>query len=63
MLNYFGGILNLPDWFAKTAIQSWFPKLPTEAFDFPTFSTIMFISIGMIFLGSLGYRQRDLIIG
>ncbi|MBO0482656.1 ABC transporter permease [Candidatus Enterococcus courvalinii] len=62
MLNYFGGILNLPDWFAKTAIQSWFPKLPTEAFDFPTFSTIMFISIGMIFLGSLGYRQRDLII-
>lgn len=62
MLNYFGGILNLPDWFAKTAIQSWFPKMPVETFDFSTFSTIMVISIGMICLGALGYRQRDLIV-
>src|SRR5690625_2047509 len=37
MLNYFGGILDLPEWFSKTAIQSWIPQMPTEDFDVPIF--------------------------
>src|SRR5699024_1808462 len=28
VLNYFGGILVLPEWFSKTAIQSWIPQMP-----------------------------------
>src|SRR5699024_12346164 len=45
MLNSFGGILDLPEWFSKTAIQSWIPQMPTEDFDVPIFITITVISI------------------
>lgn len=63
MLNYFGGILDLPDWFAKTAIQSWPPHMPMEKFDLPTFITIAIISIVLIIFGYLGYKRRDMVEG
>ncbi|GIO24078.1 ABC transporter permease [Oceanobacillus sp. J11TS1] len=63
MLNYFGGILDLPDAFSKTAIQSWIPQLPMEEFDAPVFITIMAISIALMVLGYLGYKRRDMIEG
>ena len=63
MLNYFGGILDLPDWFAKTAIQSWPPHMPMEKFDLPTFITITIISIVLIIFGYLGYKRRDMVEG
>lgn len=37
ILNYFGGILDLQEWFSKTAIQSWIPQMPLENFNFLTF--------------------------
>lgn len=63
MLNYFGGILDLPNWFMKTAIQSWIPKMPLEQFDAPTFFTITVISFVMILLGYIGYKKRDMVEG
>ncbi|AVK62222.1 tetronasin resistance protein [Lactobacillus sp. CBA3605] len=62
-LNYFGKLLQLPDWFAKTAIQTWLPRLPIANFDGPTFITITLISIGLMIIGWIGYRHRDMVIG
>src|SRR5690625_4998464 len=63
LLNYFGSILDLPDWFFKTAIQSWIPQMPTEDFDVPIFITITVISIVLMVIGFLGYKRRDMIEG
>ncbi len=60
LLNYFGGILDLPEWFSKTAIQSWIPQMPMEEFDAPIFITITVISISLMVIGYLGYNRRDM---
>src|SRR5699024_9446312 len=63
VLNYFGGILDLPEWFSKTAIQSWIPQMPMEDFDATSFITITVINIALMVIGYLGYRRRDMIEG
>ncbi len=60
MLNYFSGIIDLPEWFLKTSIKSWIPHMPTEDFDLLIFVIITVISITLMVLGSIGYRRRDL---
>lgn len=60
LLNYFGGILDLPEWFFKTAIQSWIPQMPMEEFDALTFLTITIISLVLIVIAYLGYNSRDM---
>ncbi|MBO0452869.1 ABC transporter permease [Candidatus Enterococcus murrayae] len=62
-LNYFGGILDLPEWFAKTAIQSWIPRMPMEDFDGTVVVVITIISVVFMLLGYLGYKKRDLVEG
>lgn len=63
LLNYFAGILDLPEWFLNTAIQNWIPQMPMEEFDLTIFITITVISIGLMVVGSLGYKHRDMIEG
>lgn len=63
VLNYFSGILDLPNWFIKTAIKSWIPRMPMENFDGTIFFTITAISIGMIVMGYIGYKNRDMVEG
>lgn len=63
ILNYFGGILDLPEWFSKTAIQSWIPQMPMDGFDATVFITITVISIALMEIGYLGYRRRDMVEG
>lgn len=60
MLNYFSGIIDLPEWFLKTSIKSWIPHMPIEDFDLFIFIMIMMISVVLLILGSIGYRRRDL---
>ncbi|WP_165005711.1 MULTISPECIES: tetronasin resistance protein [unclassified Enterococcus] len=60
-INYFGNLLDLPEWFTKTAIQSWVPRLPVDSFEWPVFLTILFLSVLLAVLGAVGYRHRDLI--
>jgi len=62
-LNYFGGILNLPEWFSKTAIQSWIPRMPVDKFDGTIFITISVISIVFMVFGYIGYSKRDMVEG
>ncbi|HLQ70416.1 MAG TPA: tetronasin resistance protein, partial [Bacillota bacterium] len=63
LLTYFEGILDLPEWFSKTAIQSWMPSLPMEDFEITIFIVISVISIVLMVVGYLGYKRRDLIEG
>ena len=63
LLNYFGSILDLPEWFSKTAIQSWIPRMPIEEFNAPIFFTIILISITLLIIGYIGYNRRDMIEG
>ena len=61
MLNYFRGILKLPEWFEKTAVLSWIPRMPVDEFDGAVFAVITAISVVMMLVGYLGYRRRDMI--
>ncbi|WP_080873514.1 ABC transporter permease [Oceanobacillus timonensis] len=63
ILNYFDGILDLPEGFLKTAVQSWIPQMPMDQFDGPIFIVITVISIALMIIGYLGYRKRDMIEG
>lgn len=60
MLNYFQGILKLPEWIEKTAIFSWFPRMPMEEFDAVVFFAIMGVSVLLMVVGYIGYKRRDL---
>ena len=60
LLNYFEGIINLPEWFSKTAIQSWIPRMPTEEFDLTVFTAIMVFGIVLMIVGYFGYNRRDM---
>lgn len=62
-LSYFSGIIDLPDWVLKTAINSWIPMMPMEDFDLSIFITITAISLIMIIVGYLGYNNRDMVEG
>ena len=63
VLNYFGGILDLPEWFSKTAVQSWIPRLPVDSFDAATFIAMTVISAALMVIGFIGYRKRDMVEG
>lgn len=60
LLNYFGGILDLPEWFSKTAIQGWIAEMPVERFDLPVFIIITAISVALMVIGYIGYQRRDM---
>lgn len=62
-LNYFGGILDLPEWFSSTAVQSWIPRMPVDKFDGVVFITMTVISMALMGLGYMGYRKRDMVEG
>ncbi|KAF1298159.1 tetronasin resistance protein [Enterococcus sp. JM4C] len=62
-LNYFSGILDLPEWFEKTAIQSWIPRMPMEKFDSTVALVITLISLALLLLGYIGYKKRDFVEG
>lgn len=62
-LNYFGGILDLPEWFSKTAVQSWIPRMPVDKFDVAIFIIMTAISVALMVFGYIGYCKRDMVEG
>lgn len=60
LLAYFEGMLELPNWILKTAVQSWFARMPVESFNIVNFIAVTFISIVLILLGYIGYGRRDM---
>lgn len=61
MLNYFHNLLDLPEWFEKTAALSWIPRMPIDEFDGTVFAVMCGISIIIMTLGYIGYQRRDFI--
>lgn len=59
-VSYFGGMLDLPKWFSRTSALNWPSRMPIEDFDAPVFFIVTAISLAMIAVGFIGYRQRDL---
>ncbi len=62
-LNYFGGLLDLPEFISKTAIFSWIPRMPIKEFDLTVFVSIFVLSLLMMVAGYFGYIKRDRIEG
>src|SRR5699024_4413937 len=60
LLNYFSGLIDLPEWFLNIAIQSWIPQMPIDDFETSVFLTVTVISIALIVIGFLGYSRRDM---
>jgi len=61
IINYFGNIVDFPEWVTNIAIQDWIPRMPMEEFDGVVFVTITVISLIMMMVGYMGYKRRDLI--
>ena len=59
-VSYFGGILDLPKWFSKTSALNWPSPMPMENFDGWSFGIVLVISLLLMGVGYLGYKQRDL---
>lgn len=62
-LNYFESLLDLPNWLAKTAPQSWLPKMPMERFDLKIFLLVTLLGALLMVTGWLGYLRRDMVEG
>lgn len=62
-VNYFGKILDLPEWLSKIAVLSWIPQMPIEKFDGVIFITLTVISVILMVLGYIGYNKRDMLEG
>ncbi len=62
-LDYFGGILDLPELVIKTSPWSWLAKMPMEGFDLKSFVVVTVVSILLILIGYLGYNRRDMLEG
>lgn len=60
LLNYFEGLLDLPEILLNTAPQSWLAKMPIEDFDIKIFIFIIATSFILMLIGYLGYNKRDL---
>lgn len=60
LLSYFSTVLNLPEGFYKTAIQSWIPQMPMEDFAIKPFVGITIVSLILFIIGYIGYNNRDL---
>ncbi len=62
-INYFGGILDLPELIVKTSPWNWLPRMPIEEFDLKIFMLVTIVSIVLMLVGYLGYSRRDMVEG
>lgn len=61
MMNYFQGLLDMPEWLEDTAVLSLIPRMPVDEFDGIVFAGITAVSAVMMIIGYFGYRKRDMI--
>lgn len=62
-VNYFGAMLDIPEWVVNIAILSWIPQMPVEEFEALTFISLTVISIILMGIGYVGYSKRDMMEG
>lgn len=58
---YFGKLVNIPDWAQKITPYGWVNRVPISTVDWPRFYLYIALAIGLLFIGFLGYKRRDLI--
>lgn len=63
LLNYFKGIINIPNWVLKTTPQGWLATIPMDAFNSHSYVYLSLIGLGLILVGYFGYIKRDMIEG
>lgn len=59
MLNYLGGVLNLPDAMLDIAALSWVSTMPLEDFDARSTLVLLAVAAALFDLGFVGYLRRD----
>ena len=60
-LTYFNNLLDLPKALMATSMFSWLAKVPLETFELANFSWLLLIGLGLILVGSLLFKQKQLL--
>ncbi len=58
--DYFGGLLQLPEWMGKLTPWGHIPEVPLETIGFGTVLGSLLVAVVLIGLGFYGYRHRDI---
>lgn len=57
---YLGGLLGLPDWMVDLSPFAHVARMPTDDFSAPPLVVLTLIAAGLLALGLIGFRRRDL---
>ncbi|WP_125583484.1 ABC transporter permease [Levilactobacillus cerevisiae] len=57
---YMGSLLKLPKWTEKITPTGWMTRVPLHDVNWTTFSWMIVLAIGLVIIGWVGYRRRDL---
>lgn len=60
MINYLGGLLDLPEWLEKLSPFGYMPALPVEDMEWAPIVTLSLIAVLLMVGGFVGYRKRDM---
>lgn len=61
IVDYMGGLLQLPDWMKELTIYSHVPALPIEPFHWGPLLVTLLLAAGICLAGYLFYRRRDIV--
>jgi ABC-2 type transport system permease protein len=59
LLTFLGSMLDLPEWMGKLTPFGLLPRWPTEAFSLTLWLVVLVAGLGLMWIGSLGFRRRD----
>lgn len=62
-VNYFGSMVDIPEWISNISIISWIPQMPVEELEILTFIFITVLSMILMVFGYVGYSKRGMIEG
>lgn len=60
LINYLGGLLDLPEWLENISPFGYIPALPVDDLDWMPVIVLSLIAIGLMVIGFIGYRRRDM---
>lgn len=60
-LEYFGTMLDVPNWIQSLSPFFHIPKLPVDKLTFSSILIMIVLGIGFMVIGNLGYRRRDIL--
>ncbi|MCB5952487.1 ABC transporter permease [Enterococcus sp. BWT-B8] len=60
-VDYFGNLLDVPDWLKNISVFSYIPRLPVDSFSWQPLLIISGIAVVFSLIGFYGYRERDIL--